>query len=340
MSRTITSDQPRIVLEPDAQVKYFADVYRRAVNPVKLAWFQAHIVSLGLHFADDELRVLAALDTPDKVQQFLNTQLYYNDDHISVEQDETAIPPRLVLQTGMAHCFEGALFAYAVNYLHGHSPRFVLLETTQDIEHNLVVFQDPRTGLLGCNAHSTYPGLDGRRAQYLTLHALAESYSPYYYSIRSNDLGDIVLIGYSDPFDLTERFGTAWMASAEPPWDIYYTYIDASVKLHYLRDDPGEPHLYPLVRALKERWIQVDDHAKGFVSVRDLPSAAQPLWNEFWRVHPDPTKRPSSQAVEIETKFFRLTGATPIDLLDHADDLQWFLAAGYRIEQLLRSSNL
>ena len=334
MSRLITPDQPRIILDAAAQVQSFADLYRRNLNAVQLAWFKAHCVGLGLHFTEDELIVLAALDTPAKVQTFLDTQLFYNDDHISVEQDETAMPPRRVLQTGMAHCFEGALFAYAVNYLHGHQPRFMLLETTQDIEHNLVVWQDPRTGLYGCNAHSTFPGLDGRRAEYATLYDLAASYYPYYYSVRSDDRNDIVLIGYSNPFDLTERFGIAWMAAEENLWDIYYTYIDDSVTFHYLENDSGEPHLYPLVRGLKERWIQVAD-GKGFVSVRDLPPAAQSLWNEFWRLHPDSMKRPQGAAMEIEKEFFRLTGTTPIDLFDHADDLQWYLAAGYRIEQLI-----
>ncbi|MEW5719378.1 MAG: hypothetical protein AB1817_12165, partial [Chloroflexota bacterium] len=317
MSKPFPNDQPLARLSPDAQVKYFADMYRPTLDLAAFARFQSRVRDLGLCFDDDELIMFAAFDTPAKVQQFLDAQLYYNDDHISVAQDETAMPPRRVLQTGAAHCFEGALFAYAVNFLHGHDPRFVLLETVQDIEHNLVVVQDAQTKLFGCNAHSTYPGLDGRPAQYVTLRALAESYYPYYYSIRSNDLSDIVLIGYSDPFDLTERFGIAWMASLEPPWDIYYTYIDDSVTFHYLRDDPGTPHLYPLVRALREGWIQIAD-SEGFVSVRALPKRAQALWRDFWRVHSDATKRPRDAASEIEAEFFRLTGTTPIDLFDHA----------------------
>jgi len=335
MSKSITSDQPRIVRDPEDQVKYFVDLYRASLNPDTLVKLNSRVDQLGLRFTESELFVLAALDTPDKAQTFLNTQLYYNDDHISVEQEETALPPRHVLQTGMAHCFEGALFAYAVNYLHGHNPRFILLETTQDIEHNLIVWQDPSTGLYGCNAHSTYPGLDGRTAQFTTLRDLVESYYPYYYSIRSNDLSDIVLIGYSNPFDLTERFGTAWMASDESLWDIYYTYIDDSVTFHYLQNDSGEPHLYPLIRALKEKWIQVDSDSQGFVSVHHLPTAVQALWHKFWQSHSDAAKRPKDTASEIEAQFFRLTGTTPIDLLDHADDLQWFLAAGYHVEQLV-----
>jgi len=324
-------------LDPAQMLRGFVAHYRAAVNPASHARLVARTRELGLRFSDDELLVLAALDTPAKVQDFLDTQVYYNDDHVSPEQDETALPPRRVLQMGIAHCFEGALFAYAVNYIHGHAPQFALLETTQDIEHNLVVYRDARTGLYGCNAHSTYPGLDGRRAEFATLHALAESYYPYYYSVRSNDLSDIVLIGYSEPFDLAARFGVAWMDDANHLWDMYYTYINASVRFHYLRDDSGVPHLYPLLRALKENWIRIDAHNKGFVSVPDLPGEAQSLWRAFWQAHPDSMQRPSGAAIEIEKQFFALTGTTPIDLLDHADDLQWFLAAGYRVEQILNA---
>jgi hypothetical protein len=115
MSRPIPPDQAKNILGNKSQVKYFADLYRTSINPDNLVQLTARVEQLGLRFASDEMLVLAALDHPDKVQAFLDTQLYYNDDHISVEQDETVMPPRQVLQTGMAHCFEGALFAYAVN---------------------------------------------------------------------------------------------------------------------------------------------------------------------------------------------------------------------------------
>ena len=335
MSKPLSAGAPPPHLDFD-QLHIFADAYRDAIDPASHARVGARARELDLRFSDDELRVIAALDTPDKVQDFLDTEIFYNYDHISVEQEETAQSPRRVLHTGMAHCFEGALFAYAINFLHGHAPRFALLETTQDVEHNLVVYRDPRTGLYGCNAHSAFPGLDGRPARYPSLRALAESFYPYYYSVRSNDFGDIVLIGYSDPFDLVARFGVAWLTADAPLWDIYYTYIDDAVTFHYLRDDPGAPHLYPLIRGLKEKWIQVNADNKGFVSVRDLPRAAQELWDAFWRAHPDANLRPTGAAIEIEADFFRLTGTTPIDLADHADDLQWFLAAGYRVEQIVR----
>ncbi len=334
MSRPTPTDEPIVRLEPAAQVRHFADLYRHAINPAALAWFTAHVTSLGLRFTEDELLVLAALDTPAKVQQFLNTQIYYNNDHASAEQEETAMPLRRVLQTGLAHCFEGALFAYAVNYLHRHAPRLVLLEASQDPDHNLVLVRDPKTGLYGVNAHSAWPHLDGRPAEYATLRALVESYVPYYISDLTRDPQDLTLVGYSDPFDLIAKYGVDWIGSEEPLWDLYYTYVDDTVRFHYLFDDSSEMHLYPVVRALREKWIQIDAAGKPFVSVNNLPPAAQELWHAFWTAFEPPVQPPRGEARAIEKAFMRLTGTTPIDLRDNADDFQYYLGAGYRVEQI------
>lgn len=338
MSKPIPKDGvPRV--PPEEKLRELAAPYRDALGREALSGFAAHCEGLGLRFAGDELVILAALDTPAKVQGFLDNRLYYNDDHASVDQEETVMPPRLVLRTGMAHCFEGAMFAYAVNFLHGREPRLVMLEASQDADHNLVVCRDPATGLFGSNAQSRYPGLVGRPAEYPTIRALAESYLPFYYSDRTLDPSDLTLVGFSDPIDLAAKFGSTWMGSLEPLWDIYYTYIDAGVPFHYFFDDPGAPHLYPAVRALKENWVRLDAAGEPYVSLDDLPPGAREAREEFWKVY-DPDRdgpRPRGQAKEIEQAFFRLTGTTPIDLDDIAFDLQFYLAAGYRLSQLLGS---
>ena len=321
---------------PGAQLEAFAGLYRKTVSPEAAERFAARCGSLGLRFTGDELAVLATLDTPAKVQEFLNTQLYYNDDHASVEQEETAMPPRRVLETGMAHCFEGAMFAYAVNFLHGHEPRLVMLEASQDADHNLVICRDSRTGLYGSNAQSRYPGLVGRPAEYPTIRAVADSYVPYYYSDRTLDPTDLTLVGYSDEIDLVAKYGPAWIGSEAPLWDIYYTYIDDTRLFHYFFDDPGRPHFYPVVHALRENWIRMDLQGKPYVSLDDLPSGTREAWDAFWKAYgPADGPRPRGKAREIELEFFRLSGTTPIDLDDNAFDLQFYLAAGYRIDQLL-----
>ncbi|MBM3306128.1 MAG: hypothetical protein FJY79_09355 [Candidatus Aminicenantes bacterium] len=335
MSKPIPAEGiPR--LPPEKRVARFAALYRRSVNPAQRAWLQARSAGLGLHFSEDELTVLAALDTPARVQEFLDTQLSYNNDHATVDQEETAMPPRRVLQTGMAHCFEGAMFAYAVHYLHNRGPLLVLLEASQDADHNLVVCRDVRTGLYGSNAQSRYPGLRGRPASYETVKALAESYYPFYYSDRTLDPKDLTLIGYSDGFDLTAKFGVDWMASEEPLWDIYYTYVDDTRLFHNFFDDPGTPHYYPSIRALKENWVRLDAQGRPYVSPDDLPSRARELWGAFWKEwSPEAGPKPRGKAHDIEMEFMRLTGTTPIDLDDNAFDFQFYLAAGYRLERLL-----
>ena len=322
--------------QPDEQVALFASLYRRSVNSAEQARFEARCRGLGLHFTQDEMTVLAALDTPARLQEFIESELYYNDDHASIDQEETAMPPRRVLQTGMAHCFEGAMFAFAVNYLHGHRPLLVLLEASQDADHNLAVCRDARTKLYGSNAQSRYPGLVGRPAQYETVRALAESYFPFYYSDRTLDPADLTLVGFSDGFDLTADYGVSWMASGEPLWDIYYTYINDARTFHYFSGDPGESHPYPLIRALQESWIRLDAQGKPHVSLLDLSPRARELWDAFWREFgPGSGPRPRGKAHEIEMEFMHLTGTTPIDLDDNAFDLQFYLAAGYKLEQLL-----
>jgi hypothetical protein len=324
-------------LSPEEKLREFAGLYRGSVSPEAARLFASRCDTLGLRFTDDEFAGLAALDTPAKLQDFLNAELYYNDDHASVEQEETAMPPRLVLRTGMAHCFEGAMFAYAVNFLHGHEPRLVMLEASQDADHNIVAWRDPGTGLYGSTAQSRYPGLVGRPAEYSTLRALAATYVPLYFSDRTLDPKDLTLVGYSEPIDLVAKYGTAWIASEEPLWDIYYTYVGDTVLFHYFDDDPGRPHLYPAVRALRDNWIRLDAAGKPFVSLADLPAGAREVWDEFWKAYgPADGPRPRGRARGIEQAFFRLTGTTPIDLDDNAFDLQFYLAAGYRIDQLIK----
>lgn len=321
--------------DPAEQVREFAGQFGAAFSGQAVARLSARAAELGLAFTPDELRILAALDTPARVQSFLNTGLYYNNDHATPDTEETAMPPRQVLQTAQAHCFEGALFAYAVNYLHGHDPRLVLLEASQDSDHNLVLFRDPHTGRYGCNAHSRYPHLDGRPAEYTAVRAMAESYYPWYYSDRTNDPADLTLVGYSDPFDLVARFGTAWMAGDAPLWDIYYTYVDHSLAFHYLFDDSPSSHPYSLIRALQAGWIRFDPAGRPVVDTGRLPADAWSAWQAFWVAYDPGDPRPRGRARDLELEFRKRTGTTPIDLAENAEDLQYFLDAGYRVDQLL-----
>ncbi|MDE3089642.1 MAG: hypothetical protein KGJ80_09725, partial [Chloroflexota bacterium] len=106
---------------------------------------------------------------------------------------------------------------------------------------------------------------------------------------------------------------------------------------HFIFDDSGKTHLYPVIAALKNRWIQIDALGKPYVSVSDLPPRAQELWHAFWRVNGDNTlyRRPRGEARQIELEFLRVTDTTPIDLDDNAFDFQFYLESSHRIEDLM-----
>src|SRR5512142_3177585 len=105
MSKPFISDQPRIRLAPAEQIQAYVNVYKDQVPPEMRARFSKHLDELGLQFSAEEQLIVAALNTPAKVQEFLNTQVYYNYDHSSADQEETCMPPRQVLRQAHAHCF-------------------------------------------------------------------------------------------------------------------------------------------------------------------------------------------------------------------------------------------
>ena len=322
-------DAPPSTLSRDEQLSGFLRRYEPSTAPGANAQVAARARALGLGFSVDELAVLAALDTPQKVQQFLDTEITYNNDHATPDSEETAWTPKQVLARANAHCFEGAMFAYAVNTLHGHEPRLVLLEASQDSDHNLVVYRDPATGLFGCNAHSAFPKLEGRAPAFKTIRALGESYHPYYYSDRSRDPNDLTLVGYSERIDLVATHGAAWMASDTDLWDLYFSYVDETSVFHFLFDDSGESHRYPAIRALDEKWIVRGADGKVTVAVQNLPPAAQDLWAHYWE-----QKRAGAPMRELDRRFRALTGLTPVDLDDNARDLQMQLEKGARMPAL------
>ncbi len=324
-------DAPPSTLPAHEQLGRFAREYGPRATPGAKERLAQRAQALGLSFSDQQLTILAALDTPEKVQHFLDTEITYNNDHATPDSEETAWTPKQVLARANAHCFEGAMFAYAVNTLHGHEPRLVLLEASQDSDHNLVVYRDPATGLYGCNAHSAFPKLEGRPPRFRDIRSMAESYHPYYYSDRSRDPNDLTLVGYSEPIDLVAKHGAAWIDSEADLWALYFSYIDGTAVFHYLFDDSGESHRYPAIRALDERWIVRGPDGKVVVAVQNLPVAAQAMWGPYWE-----QKQRGEPMRELDRRFRALTGLTPVDLDDNARDLQMQLEKGARIPALER----
>ena len=186
-------------------------------------------------FTRAELRILGRLDTPFKIQRFLDHEIGYNKE----PNGATCYSPRLVLRHGVAHCMEGALAAAAALRMHGRPPLLVDLEAVRDDDHVLAVFRD--RGCWGAIAKSNYAGLRFREPVYRTLRELAMSYFEHYYNLR----GEKTLRNYSRPVNLKRFDKTRWMTAEEDVWAIpEYLFVI--------------PHIPVLARGAERRLNRMD----------------------------------------------------------------------------------
>jgi hypothetical protein len=165
----------------------------------------------------EELRIVKALSTPAKIQDFLDT-LPINHE----KEGETSFSPRIVLANKKAHCFEGALFAAAVLAIHGEKPLIMNLRTIpQDDDHAVALYE--RNGYWGAVSKTNHVALRFRDPVYKTLRELAASYFHEYFL---NERGLKTLRAYSKPLNL-RRFGSAWVTSEEPLWPLAHALRDS-----------------------------------------------------------------------------------------------------------------
>src|ERR1044071_4410460 len=127
-----------------------------------------------LKFRRSERALVARLNTPRKVQRYLNALPYNNEPHGRA----TLRSFRGVLKHGCAHCLEAALFSAVVLEQHGYPPLVLSFESIDKLDHVIFVYQ--HRGRWGSVARSRDPGLHGRKPVFATPRALALSYvDPY-----------------------------------------------------------------------------------------------------------------------------------------------------------------
>jgi len=180
----------------------------------------------------EERRVLARLDTPGKIQDFLNA-LPQNTSH-----EATCYSPRTVLRERSAHCVEGALLAAAALHYHGERALIVDLEATADDEdHVIAVFR--RFGRWGAISKTNHAVLRYREPVYYSIRELVLSYFHEYFL---NSSGKKTLRAFSKPVDLHRFDRQNWMRSEEDVWfvpeylcDIPHTSILTRAQIAALR---------------------------------------------------------------------------------------------------------
>src|SRR5271169_1024186 len=85
-------------------------------------------------FPRKDLALLERLSTPFKIQSFLLSLPY--------SAEERYRSPRSVLRDGVAHCFDGALFAAAALRFVGYPPLIIdMLPNERDDDHIIAVYR-------------------------------------------------------------------------------------------------------------------------------------------------------------------------------------------------------
>jgi hypothetical protein len=149
-----------------------------------------------LPFTRAERALIARLNTPSKVQRWLNA-LPYNTEKGGGTQHSF----RVVVRLKKAHCMEAALFAAVVLEQHGYPPLLMSLESKDWLDHVIFVYRH-KTGW-GSVARSRDPGLHGRKPRFRSLRALAKSYYD----------------GYVDYTGRLRGFGVADLRETLPDYD-------------------------------------------------------------------------------------------------------------------------
>ena len=164
-------------------------------------------------FSRAERALIARLNTPAKVQRWLNA-LPYNTE----KGGETQHSFRPVVRLGTAHCMEAALFAAVVLEQHGYPPLVMSLESQDWLDHVIFIYQ--HDGRWGSVARSRDPGLHGRKPVFRSPRALARSYMDSYvdYTGRVRGFGVANLAEAMGHYD--------WRFTQKSVWKVEQMLID------------------------------------------------------------------------------------------------------------------
>lgn len=161
-------------------------------------------------FTKKEIQKFKKMNTPAKVQNFLNTI------PINFEKDgkDTVKSPLRVVRENNAHCIEGAILGAYILSLHEHRPLVMHLETTKhDFDHVVAPFKI--NGYWGALSKTNHAVLRYREPVYKTIRELALSYFHEYFM----DDGKKTLRRYSKPLNLN-IFENSWPYADGDLWGI------------------------------------------------------------------------------------------------------------------------
>ncbi|MFA4975736.1 MAG: hypothetical protein WC839_00715 [Candidatus Paceibacterota bacterium] len=163
-----------------------------------------------LAFTEKEKVLMQKLNTPAKVQDFLNG-LKFN---FEKNGKQTLKSPLNVLRNKNAHCIEGAILGAYMLSLHGFKPYILHLKTIKgDFDHVIAPFK--QYGLWGALSKTNHAVLRYREPIYKNIRELVLSYFHEYFL----DSGLKTLRSYSKPLNLN-IFEKGWETEEGDLWGI------------------------------------------------------------------------------------------------------------------------
>ena len=161
-------------------------------------------------FTPEEKTLLVSLDTPAKVQDFLDTIPMNHE----VDGVDTVKSPLRVLRERSAHCIEAAILGAYILSLHGYPPLLMYLKADgNDFDHVSAPFKEHR--FWGALSKTNHAVLRYREPVYKTVRELVMSYFHEY----TDDEGKKTLREYSDVLDL-RIFESGWEVATIDLWGI------------------------------------------------------------------------------------------------------------------------
>lgn len=164
-------------------------------------------------FSKKEISLFKKLNTPTKVQGFLN-QIPFNFENEKGYKRETLRSPLFTLRHNSAHCFEGALLGAYVLSQHGFKPYIIYLKSARkDFDHVIVPFKV--RGYWGALSKTNHVVLRYREPIYKNIRELVMSYFHEYFL----DNGEKTLRQYSALLNLNS-FEKNWATLSGDLWGI------------------------------------------------------------------------------------------------------------------------
>jgi len=178
---------------------------------------------LQAQLTSPEKRLLNGLDTPFKIQTFLDELIY--------PAGGVNRPVLEVLRQRQAQCLDGGLFAAAALYRLGYPPLILDMQPqpSTDDEHVLALYR--LDGYWGALAKSNFSGLRLREPIYRSTRELVLSYFEDFFNMRAEK----TLRAYTRPINLKRFDHLHWMTDAAGVYAIE-AYIDTVQSTPLLTD--------------------------------------------------------------------------------------------------------